>query len=319
MSNPRGSPLSPDIKECIVCVKQYFDLNKKSFGIKDTSYEMTADALNIGEATVRRVLADYRKNPSNIYKTPSSRGKPQYAINDSYQKSVREYIRQANSKGEYITLRTIREYLTKDCSIEESFHDATLARALDRWGFEFGKGIRTQHLKEKGSVIAARRQYLRQMRDNRLPNGDTVRPEVYLDETYVNKNHSNDFIWYYWLNDNKIPFSRDCIKDELVELLKKFAPEPTYAIDHIAKSSGHKVIRTPPYHPELQPIELCWGVLKNAVGRNCDFSMKNLEKQLAQAFAKVTPSTCKKVIRKVKDVEDEFWKSENELEEKAEN
>jgi hypothetical protein len=25
---------------------------------------------------------------------------------------------------------------------------------------------------------------------------DVIRPEVYLDESYVNKNHSNDFIWY---------------------------------------------------------------------------------------------------------------------------
>ncbi|MBW2605901.1 MAG: hypothetical protein JRE28_16590, partial [Deltaproteobacteria bacterium] len=25
---------------------------------------------------------------------------------------------------------------------------------------------------------------------------ETTRPEVYIDESYVNKNHSNDFIWY---------------------------------------------------------------------------------------------------------------------------
>ena len=78
------------------------------------------------------------------------------------------------------------------------FHIATLARTLNRWGFEFGKGTRSQHLKEKGHVVAARQRYLRKMRANRLSaNGiDTIRPEVYLDETYVNKNHSNDFIWY---------------------------------------------------------------------------------------------------------------------------
>ena len=33
------------------------------------------------------------------------------------------------------------------------------------------------------------------MRQNRSAN-KTIRPEVYLDESYVNKNHSNDFIWY---------------------------------------------------------------------------------------------------------------------------
>ena len=27
--------------------------------------------------------------------------------------------------------------------------------------------------------------------------GSTIRPEVYLDESYVNKNHSNDFVWFF--------------------------------------------------------------------------------------------------------------------------
>jgi len=69
---------------------------------------------------------------------------------------------------------------------------------LDRWGFEFGKGKRTQHLKEKDYVIAARHRYLRKMRSNRLGSSHdkTILPEVYLDESYVNRNHSNDFIWY---------------------------------------------------------------------------------------------------------------------------
>lgn len=78
---------------------------------------------------------------------------------------------------------------------EKSFSIRTLGRTLDRWGFTFGKGTRSQHLKEKDHVIAALCLYLREKRANRL--GDQIiRPEVYLDESYVNKNHSNDFIWY---------------------------------------------------------------------------------------------------------------------------
>ena len=46
-------------------------------------------------------------------------------------------------------------------------------------------------------------------------------------------------------------------------------------LDEIACEHGHEVIRTPPYHPELQPIEICWGVLKNEVARHCDFTLKN--------------------------------------------
>jgi len=63
-----------------------------------------------------------------------------------------------------------------------------------------------------------------------------------------------------WLQANKIPCRDDCLKVELIEILKKIAPEPTYAIDEIAHQYGPDIIRTPPYHPELQPIETCWGV-----------------------------------------------------------
>ena len=84
-------------------------------------------------------------------------------------------------------------------------------------------------------------------------------------------------------------------------------PEPIYAVDEIATSFGHKVLRTPLYHPELQPIETCWGVVKNYVARNCDFTVKNLIKQLDRGFDKVTAATCEKIIKKVKKIEDEFW------------
>lgn len=290
---------------------------------------------------------------------------------------------------------------------KDDFHIATLARALDRWGFEFGKGTRTQHLKEKDYIVAARHRYLRKMRNNRRENGEIIHPEVFLDESYVNKNHSNDFVWFSsedgsliqkptgngerliivnaitkdgwvpnakliykstkktgdyhgqmnyeifnkwfiekllphippkskiifdnasyhsvlsdnsaptrksskaqmlsWLESNNVVCNPDCIKEELIEILNKLVPEPTYLIDELAKKQGHEVIRTPPYHPELQPIEICWGVVKNEIGRNCDFTMKNLEVQLEKAFDKVTDKTCSKIMKKIRDVEDKFW------------
>ena len=92
------------------------------------------------------------------------------------------------------------------------------------------------------------------------------------------------------LEQNKISCRDDCLKTELAEIIKKIAPEPLYKIDEIAKSFGHEVLRTPPYHPELQPIEICWGVVKNHIARNCDFTMTNLVKQLDNGFEKVQNS-----------------------------
>jgi len=116
-----------------------------------------------------------------------------------------------------------------------------------------------------------------------------------------------------WLNKNKIPCAKDCLKVELAEILRKVAPEPTYKIDIIAKGEGHKILRTPPYHPELQPIEKCWAVVKNEVSRHCDFTLENLRIQLDTAFEKVTAQTCKKIIEKIRNIEDKFWKEDAEF------
>ena len=257
------------------------------------------------------------------------------------------------------------------------------------------------------AVIAARQRYLRRKRANRQGEG-AIRPEVYLDESYVNKNHSNDFTWYcdedgpivqkptgkgerliiiyaitksgwvpnakltykstrktgdyhgqvnhelfskwfqekllpnipknsliimdnasyhnvlspfsaptaackkeaikLWLMKNNIPVSDDCLKPELIELLNQKAPVPTYAIDVLAENAGHEVLRTPQYHPELQPIETCWGIVKNQVARNCDFIMSNLLIQIETAFSTVTEKTCEGLIKKIRQIEDDFWK-----------
>jgi transposase len=79
-----------------------------------------------------------------------------------------------------------------------------------------------------------------------------------------------------WLDKNNFPVKEDCLKAELVDILTRVGPQPTYVLDEIANKQGHEVLRTPPYHPELQPIETCWGIVKNEIGRNCDFTMNNL-------------------------------------------
>ena len=50
------------------------------------------------------------------------------------------------------------------------------------------------------------------------------------------------------------------------------------------------------------------GDSKNEIARNCDFTMNNLILQLESAFDKVTAKTCAGLIRKIRDVEDAFWR-----------
>ena len=123
---------------------------------------------------------------------------------------------------------------------------------------------------------------------------------------------SKERIWK-WLAENGMPFSKDTLKAELIEALEKMSLTPIYKIDEIAKDHGHEIIRTPPYHPELQPIEICWGIVKNHIARNCDFTLSNLKSQLEEGFLKVNPSTCAKIIKNIKLKEDLFWDEDTEL------
>lgn len=408
----QGKALTPGEKKTIVSLKEYFDQSKNDLQEqKCSSAQRVANSLGFGIATIKRTMADFNRGVNFEDTKRAYRGRSQRALSDSAQTVVRDYIRDANREGAYITLETLCRHVEEVASSRE-FSVRTLGRALDRWGFTFGKGIRTQRFKEKDHVVAARQRYLRRKIANRNAEG-TFRPEVYLDESYVNKNHSNDFVWYYdddgpwiqkptgkgerliimnaitkdgwvpgakvtfkstrktgdyhgqmnhkmftkwfsekllpnlpansliimdnasyhnvltpysaptpsckkakiraWLERNNFPIKEDCLKVELVEILAKVGPQPTYVLDEMAGAFGHEVLRTPPYHPELQPIETCWGIVKNEIARNCDFTMDNLIAQLEKAFSKVGSSTCAGLICKIRNKEDEFWRDDATL------
>ena len=118
-----------------------------------------------------------------------------------------------------------------------------------------------------------------------------------------------------WLDDNEIPWGQDLLKAELYALCKSSEPKPEYKIDKIAESAGHSILRTPQYHPELQPIELCWGIVKNYMAKHCDFTLRKLRNNLSLAFSQVTAETCRKLIGKTVREEDKFWDEDRKIDE----
>ena len=65
-----------------------------------------------------------------------------------------------------------------------------------------------------------------------------------------------------WLIKHGIQFPERALKAELLSLIRLSNPKPKYVVDEIAKTFGHEVVRLPPYHCELNPIELCWSQVK---------------------------------------------------------
>ena len=410
----QGKEFTSGMKQFVINLRQFNDLERSKNNFKAVwAVEQTAKGLGIGQATVRRIMAEYNKNKQNIKDcAPKTRGKPEYSIPQNLQPVVRKYIRSQNLKGRHVSIDLVLQHLLQINS-NYNFPTTTLWRALNRWGFTYGIGKRRSALKERDYVILARRRYLRQKRINRNPDGSFIRPEVYLDETFINKNHSNQFTWYLdedgpdvnkpsgkgerlivvnaitldgwvdnaqlvfvakrktgdyhgqmdwgnfskwfteqllpnipansiiimdnasyhntteentfpksnvkkenlrkWLDDKGIPWGKDLLKAELYALCKSFEPKPEYKIDKIAEAAGHSILRTPQYHPELQPIEMCWGVIKNYMAKHCDFTFKKFRNNLPAAFSQVTSKTCKKLVAKTVIEEDKYWEEDGKI------
>lgn len=412
----QGREFTPEMVEFVVRVKGYFDEERRTGTVASTQNPgaRTAAALGIGEATVKRIMSRRNKgNADDETGVPTDRGRPEQRVSPNLQPVVRSIVRAANLKGQRVSLGRLRKALAEEC--EAKIPTATLWRTLARWGFSYGEGRRRCALREQSYVVNARRKYIRIKRENRNADGSLKRPEVYLDETYINKNHSARFTWYQekdgpwvnkpsgvgprliivnaitadgwvdgaqlvfeakkrtgdyhgqmdwenfskwfttqlmpnipknslivldnagyhnvlaeqafprgthtkqelekWLNHNGIPIRNDMLKSELYELCRRFAPVPMFKLDQLAAEQGHVILRTPPYHPELQPIETCWAIVKNHMADNCDFTMGNLRAQLPVAFSKVTGTICQEIIQKVVAQEEKYWLEDEELDE----
>lgn len=412
----QGKEFSIGMRQLVVNLVQFNEIERQRNHFKAVwTIEQTAKGLGIGEVTVRRIMADYNRNNKSIPdKTEISRGKPEYVIPDCLQPVIRSYIREQNLKGQHASVELLRRHLAT-IKPEYDFSYTTLWRTLTRWGFTYGTEKRRSALKERAYVILARRRYLRQKRLNRKSDGTFIRPEVYFDETFINRNHSGQFIWYFnedgpevnkpsgkgeriivvnaitvdgwvnnaklifeakkktgdyhgqmdwnnfskwfkeqllpnipknsiiimdnasyhntaeentfpksnpskeelrkWLDTNETPWGHDMLRTELYALCKLNEPKLEYKIDKIAKAAGHSILRTPQYHSELQPIEKCWGVVKNYMAKHCDFSLKNFRENLFPAFSQVTSETCKKIIAKIMTEEDKYWEEDGKIDE----
>jgi len=97
------------------------------------------------------------------------------------------------------------------------------------------------------------------------------------------------------------------LKAELLAVCKELCEEPAYALDVLAETSGHHILRTPQYHPELQPIEDCWGVVKNHGAEECDYTRDGLRRHVEEGFGKVTAQTCQAALKDMRREEDRYW------------
>ena len=92
------------------------------------------------------------------------------------------------------------------------------------------------------------------------------------------------------------------LRIQLIDLINKYRPKRVFKLDDMLRNDPKykirniEILRTPQYHPELQPIEKCWACMKQYMAQHCDFTLKGLHKNLEIAWTKVIPETMKEII-----------------------
>ncbi|XP_029347324.1 uncharacterized protein LOC100168529 [Acyrthosiphon pisum] len=112
-----------------------------------------------------------------------------------------------------------------------------------------------------------------------------------------------------WLEDKGKLIHRPMVKHQLLEEAEQFRPIcEKYVIDELAKENNKIVLRLPPYHSELNPMELAWSFVKRYVKtNNTTFKLPDVQKLLHEGVELVTPQLWKNFINQVIKEEDQFF------------
>ena len=119
-----------------------------------------------------------------------------------------------------------------------------------------------------------------------------------------------------WLHLKNIEHQPHMLKVQLLDIARLQKAEFTkYVIDEMARERGVTVLRLPPYHCELNPIELIWAQIKNQVAsKNTTFKLKDLKSLLQEAIADVNEAAWKKCIAHVQKEEKKMWDLDTRVE-----
>ena len=116
-----------------------------------------------------------------------------------------------------------------------------------------------------------------------------------------------------WLSDNGMKPDPKLTKPKLYELIKpaKENLSKQYEVDTLLKRHGHDVLRLPPYHCDLNPIELIWADMKrNVAQQNTTFKKIDVKQLIEESFG-IIDHNWKNHCEHVKSVEHQYWSRDN--------
>jgi len=117
-----------------------------------------------------------------------------------------------------------------------------------------------------------------------------------------------------WLTQKQVPWEEHWLKPQLIEQVDA-SIDKTPIVQKLAEQKGHKILLLPVHHPELNPIETIWAIVKNECGKllRQGIKFKEVRQHLEIAFSHITSETCQGLYDKIQTKEDEYWLADVEL------
>ncbi|XP_075974910.1 uncharacterized protein LOC142975748 [Anticarsia gemmatalis] len=114
-----------------------------------------------------------------------------------------------------------------------------------------------------------------------------------------------------WLSEKNIPYKKDMLKPQLYNLIKLHKEkDKIFYIDKLFSDQGHLVLRLPLYHPDLNPIDMVWAVIKAYVSRD-DTEANKIYELIQEKVADMGLKYDWKTLGdKVKEIEDNYKTSD---------
>lgn len=112
-----------------------------------------------------------------------------------------------------------------------------------------------------------------------------------------------------WLTDKGEIINKPMVIPQLLEIVKRLKPKyERYAIDELAKANNQTILRIPPYHCELNTMELAWSSVKNYVKmNNTTFKLPEVEQLLRESVKHVDAEMWSKFIKQTKKEEEKLF------------
>ena len=189
----KGVRLTSQSKYIVESVREFFE-KEKSVGMslkRSCVVERTAAATGVSVRSVRNIHNEFSAHSGTLL-TPLKRySASRVRINpDNFDREViRRVVHGFYERKEYPTLSSVLERVKQECTFPGGRFCPW--RVLHEMGFNYKKKDGKQFVYERQDILEQRHTYLQHILRHRQEN----KTHIYMDETWVNAHHTNEYIW----------------------------------------------------------------------------------------------------------------------------